>query len=82
MNINPENVLEVQHQEWLKHPVTAQFLNNLYRLREEWVKTIAILATDEKDLPIRSAAISIRQIDAIVNLTTSTQMFVEQAKKK
>lgn len=81
MNITPENVLEVEHQAWLKHPVTVQLVNNLNKLKTEWVKSISILANDKDDLPIRSAAISIRQIDAIINLTTSTTYFVQQSKK-
>lgn len=83
MDINPENVLSAEHQNWLQHPVTVQLLKNLNKHRESFVKTLSSGAgnSEEPEVMFRVNAYGIRTTDAITTMVKDTNKFVEQSNK-
>lgn len=83
MNITPENVLHIQHQEWLKHPVTQQLISNLDKYRKHVNDKISISTFDRSvpDYEIRQLATVVNTTNVLQFMISNTQEFVGQSKK-
>ena len=83
MDINPDNLALIQHQEWLHNPVTISMLNILNMQRETFVQTLSKQAgkADVDDSQIRRTAYGISVIDVINTWITDTNIFVEKQKQ-
>ncbi len=84
MEINPNNVLAVEHQTWLAHPVTQQMIRNLEKHKQSFVDDITRNATEyaRPDQSFRMAAYGMKTTDAIKNILTDTEKFVTLAERK
>jgi hypothetical protein len=82
--ITPENVLTVQHQDWLQHPVTKQHLANLEKHKQMFVKSLSNSAgnVSEFEIYFRLQAYGIRTLDAVITQTKNTIQFIEQTEKQ
>lgn len=83
MNITPENILDVQHQEWLKHPVTCQLISNLEKHLQYIYNKISIATFDKEtsDAEIRLQAAVAKTNITLRFMITNTNEFVGQSKK-
>lgn len=76
-----DKLLVDSHQQWLLHPVTQQVLKNIRAHREHIIAEIARHATNN-DLPqLQINGIHLSKLDAIVQLITTTQLHIQNAKK-
>jgi hypothetical protein len=81
MNEQPD-ILAVQHEEWLQHPVTIALLQIMREHKKHVVSKVSRNAYDESIMPIRTGAITINNIDFIMDYIGNTQKFIEQQNKK
>lgn len=77
----PEEALLVQHQDWLKHPVTKQMLHLLDVQKETWVKGISMTAATAEDVQLRKLAVGLNSIDTLKQWITNSNSFVELSNK-
>ena len=83
MNITPENILSVEHQSWLQHPVTIQMFKNIAKERELLVKFLGKSSMDitNDNLLFRIYSCAIGTTDTIVIMTKETEKFIKQTNK-
>jgi hypothetical protein len=82
--ITPENVLSVEHNTWLAHPVTKQLIKNIHKHKDSFVKasTSAAGNTAEPEIGFRLNAYGVRTLDAVEEWITNTDKFITQSNKK
>lgn len=84
MDITPENALYVQHKEWLNHPVTHQFMQNLETKRKTFINSMSASA-NQADVPddvIRRWAYGLQTLDSIKQQLTDTETFIKLLNNK
>lgn len=82
MTIEQSDILAVQHEEWLQHPVTISLLRIMREHKKHVVAKVSKNAYEENMMPIRTGAITINNIDFIMDYISNTQKFIEQQNKK
>jgi trans-aconitate methyltransferase len=82
--LNPENALSIQHNEWLKHPVTRQMLQILDMHKRMLVSTMTVKTYNmEVDtLYFRLVSANIATINSIETYISNTNQFINQLNKK
>lgn len=80
--LSPENVLAVQHQEWLKHPVTIQLVRNITKHKQHLVTKLSSSAGNTtEDAWFHRTAMAIKTTQVIHDFTVKTEQFVEASTK-
>jgi len=74
-------VLTLQHTEWLGHPVTSQMISHMRDLREKYTRALAGYSIDSTvpNEMFRMYSYGIKTIDTILALVTTTSEFVAKA---
>lgn len=83
MNIQ-EEVLEAQHQEWLKHPVTCSLLKAL-RKHQSGLSSVALESVYNEKVSsevIRYHCVGLKNTNAIINLVTDFKSLVNYLNKE
>lgn len=83
MNEALEALLEAQHAEWIKHPVTQKALERIREHKNSFVKIISndVMNPNVSDVNFRHTAVNIRNCDAILSLLTNTDVFFNNHNK-
>lgn len=84
MEINPENIAQVQHIEWLNHPTTIQLLKNLENKKKKFVIELSSHAGDKEypDMLFRVSGQAIHTLDMIIKHIKNTNEFIEFGKQQ
>ena len=72
----PENILTMEHQSWLKHPVTIQMLRNLDKNREAFVNVMISNVGIGEDAFFHRHTMAIKTINGVKSWITKTEQFV------
>ena len=83
MEISPDNLAQVQHQDWLHHPCTIQMIKLLDEHKASFVDGLAKSSPnfDIPDANFRSMAYAVFTIDTIKLWVTNTNVFVQKTIK-
>ena len=81
MPATPEDVLSQQHQDWLQHPVTREFIKILAKHKAAQVDAVSAWRPSSPLPNLQSIAAAISTLDTIKVYLTNTQDFVNQSKK-
>lgn len=83
MNIQ-EEVLEAQHQEWLKHPVTCSLLKALRKHQTKMAKLTTDSVYDDKvsSEVIRYHCVGLKNTNAVILLVTDFKSLVNYLNKE
>lgn len=77
----PEDALTYQHQIWLGHPITKQFLEILEKQKQFNVKAISGQAGNtQDDAFFHRVAMTIKALDSVKGWVTNTETFIQQTK--
>lgn len=77
-----EDTLSIQHQDWLRHPITRQMLEILEKQKQFNVKAISGQAGNtQEDAFFHRVAMTIKALDSVKEWTTNTEKFVQQLVK-
>jgi len=79
--ISPDNIVEIQHQEWLKHPCTIQLLKNLQNRKQFLLESGAERSgnVQEPDYTFRMVCYSSKLISTIIEDIKETSRFLKGA---
>jgi len=80
--ISTADALTAQHESWLKHPMTAKFLQGLDSQERHFVLKVSGIAYTGTDQDIRNLAVGLNTIKAIKGWVTNTAQFVEIVNNK
>jgi len=82
-NITPENVAELQHIDWLKHPVTVQMIKNIRAHKKDLIEKGVSISSDytQPDNFFRSLSYGAKTIDAILRQIENTDQYLEVSKR-
>jgi hypothetical protein len=82
-NITPENVAELQHIDWLKHPVTVQMIKNIRAHKKDLIEKGIAISSDytQPDNFFRSLSYGAKTIDAILRQIENTDQYLEVSKR-
>lgn len=83
MEISPDNIAQIQHQEWLHHPCTIQMLKLMDEHKKSFVDGLSKSASnfDINDGHFRNMAYGISTIDSIKLWIINTDVFVRKTIK-
>jgi predicted nucleic-acid-binding Zn-ribbon protein len=83
MEISPENIAQIQHQEWLHNPTTIQMLKVLDLQRNTFIEKAAKQSGNKEvdDAAIRRIMYGVSTIDVIKEWISNTNLFVEKQKQ-
>jgi len=84
MEISPENIAQVQHEEWLKHPTTIQMFKNIETMKQNLVNSSAndsssSLVTDQQ---IRMNMSNVKCLNVLTFTIRNTTKFLELATQR
>lgn len=81
--LTPENVLEVQHREWLNHPVTRQLIDNYNQYKKSIIDNTSSTPykMDLPDVHFRLNATRLNTIDFMLRILSDTEVFVGKSIK-
>lgn len=82
--LTPAEIFKVQHEEWLKHPMTRILLKNLEKQKIHSLSKVTAQALDFNinDAHFRCVAYGAATIDLTVRIISSTEAFLEIAEKQ
>jgi hypothetical protein len=84
MEISPENIAQLQHEEWIKHPCTIQMLKLLDEHKSTFVDNLSKMSSNPEvlDATFRCFSYGIATIDTIKRTMTDTNVFIRKTIKQ
>jgi hypothetical protein len=74
----PENALSIQHNEWLKHPVTRQMLQIMDKQRDNIVTWMTTVNTTEPAETFKVMSYGLKTLYTTRNFITNTEIFIKR----
>lgn len=78
-----EEAVRLQHQQWLEMPATRTVLSALTKHKDEFIDLLIAHATNQSvtDQQLRLHAVSLKTIDATIQLLTNTELLITKLNK-